>query len=89
MLFALDSNLSARFTTPNFKTFVEQNHHKTLENLTEAEYDTYKEEYSAFRDSQKRQKLDEEFNKFLALEPVLAPVLTQLEENSKDFNTYA
>lgn len=89
MLFALDSSLSARFTTPNFKTFVEQNHHKTLENLTEAEYDAYKEEYSAFRDSQKRQKLDEEFSKFLALEPVLAPVLTQLEENSKDFNTYA
>lgn len=88
MLFALDSRLSSKFADVTFNQYVFNNHHKNVEQLTETELQTYLQEYSKYRDNEKRQKLDEEFEKFLKLEPLLTKPIQDLEENSKAFKSY-
>ena len=89
MLFALDSNLSSRFADMSFEQFVLNQHHKNLQNLTEPELQTYTQEYQEYRNNERKQKLDEEFDKFLKLEPQIAPNLVELEENSKEYAKYS
>jgi hypothetical protein len=56
MLFAIDPNLRSMFISMTFDEWVKNNKNKNLEDLSEAEAETYKQEYLEYK--RNSQKLD-------------------------------
>jgi hypothetical protein len=51
MLFFIDKNLNAPFMSATYDTWLQNNKHKTIDQLSEAEKETYKKEYLAYKRS--------------------------------------
>jgi hypothetical protein len=49
MLFAIDINLNQPFTSMTYESWLEANHHKTVDQLSPAEKEAYKDEYLKYK----------------------------------------
>lgn len=87
MLFYIDKYLNASFASMTYDTWLKNNKHKTIEQLTDAEKQAFKEEYLEYKRSNQALDLDTAFELYENLEPTINPEIAILSENASAFQT--
>lgn len=81
MLFFIDKNLNAPFMSATYDTWLQNNKHKTIDQLSEAEKETYKKEYLAYKRSGQSLDLDQAFDIYKQMGEKINPILDELSKN--------
>lgn len=85
MLFAIDKYLNSAFTSMTYDTWLQANKGKTVEELSAAEKQVFKEEYLEYKKNRQALDLDRSFEIYKAIKKVVDPHIAQLAENSDAF----
>lgn len=91
MLFAIDNELNKDFLSMTYEQWLKNNHDgKTIEDLTPAEAEKYKEEYLQYKqDGSQKNNLDLQFQTFLNIEKLITPQLLQIQQNEQAIRKYS
>ena len=87
MLFAIDKYLNSAFTSMTYDTWLKANKNKTVEELSPAEKQVFKEEYLEYKKNQQALDLDKSFDIYKEIKKVVDPHIAQLAENADAFQT--
>lgn len=85
MLFAIDKYLNSAFTSRTYDIWLQANKGKTVEELSAAEKQVFKEEYLEYKKTRQASDLDEAFEIYKAIKKVVDPYIAQLAENADAF----
>lgn len=85
MLFAIDKYLNSAFTSMTFDTWLQANRGKTVQELSAAEKQVFKEEYLEYKKNRQSLDLDKSFEIYKAIQKVVNPHIAQLAENANAF----
>lgn len=85
MLFAIDKYLNSAFTSMTYDTWLQANKGKTVEELSAAEKQVFKEEYLEYKKNRQALDLDRSFEIYKAIKKVVDPHIAQLAENADAF----
>lgn len=89
MLFLMDPSLHSAFISMTFPEWVEANYPgKDIENLSQEEASTLKEEYLEYKKGEQKSNLTTQFQTFLNVEKEIAPTLLNIQENQENFKKY-
>lgn len=85
MLFAIDKYLNSAFTSMTYDTWLQANKGKTIEELSQAEKQVFKEEYLEYKKNKQALDLDRSFEIYKAIKKIVDPHIAQLAENADAF----
>lgn len=85
MLFAIDKYLNSAFTSMTYDTWLQAHKGKTVEELSTAEKQVFKEEYLEYKKNRQALDLDRSFEIYKAIKKVVDPHIAQLAENADAF----
>lgn len=85
MLFAIDHYLNGAFISMTYDQWLSANKNKTIDQLSDAEKQTFKEEYLNYKNSKQKLDLDQAFEIFEEIEKVVSPHIQELQDNSARF----
>lgn len=85
MLFAIDKYLNSAFTSMTYDTWLQANKGKTVEELSQAEKQAFKEEYLEYKKNKQALDLDRSFEIYKAIKKIVDPHIAQLAENADAF----
>lgn len=85
MLFAIDKYLNSAFTSMTYDTWLKANKNKTVEELSQAEKQVFKEEYLEYKKNKQALDLDRSFEIYKAIKKIVDPHIAQLAENADAF----
>ncbi len=85
MLFAIDKYLNSAFTSMTYDTWLQANKGKTVDDLSTAEKQVFKEEYLEYKKNKQALDLDRSFEIYKAIKKIVDPHIAQLAENAGAF----
>lgn len=85
MLFAIDKYLNGSFISMTYDTWLQANKGKTVEELSPAEKQVFKEEYLEYKEDKQAVDLDRSFEIYKAIKKIVDPHIAQLSENADAF----
>ena len=89
MLFAMDPGLHGAFISMTFPEWIEANYPgKDIQNLSEEELNTLREEYLSYKRGKQKANLTTQFQSFLNVEKQITPTLLNIQENQENFKKY-
>lgn len=89
LLFALDPHLNEDFVALTYDQWLKKNHDgKTVQELTEAESNKYKEEYLIYKQKAQEKDLDQKFSIYKKIKEQMNPVLLNIQQNSEKFKVF-
>ena len=89
MMFALDRQLASNFFPVSFESYLKQQKGLDYNSLNVVDKEKYYNEFIEYQKTQYKETIDEQFDKFLEIEKLVAPYIGELEENSQNFKDYS
>ena len=85
MLFAIDHYLNGAFMSMTYDQWLRANKDKTIDQLSDAEKQTFKDEYLNYKNSKQKLDLDQAFEIFKQIQKVVSPHIQELQDNAAKF----
>ena len=89
LLFALDDRINSEFVSLTFDKWLKKTHSgKTLESLSPAERQKYKEEYLNYRRVAQALDLDQKYTIYKTIKEQVNPILLGIQQNQESFRNF-